>query len=127
MLYPRTGEGISLESQCFRILGCMKNVRIREDGNRLEFWLNTTPTLPESEWLAYKVALEEVPGINRGERGGDVVARIVSDPSGTENCRGGYYDFYYFGTWNQVPQVVWADSYMEMAELQWKRIQMLRK
>jgi hypothetical protein len=108
MLYPRSGD---LESPCFRILGTMK--KVQNSTGRMEFWLNATPTLPESEWLAYKVVLEVVDGINAGlDRGGDVVAKISGEKE--------YYDFYYFGEYTQVPQVVWADTYMEMCALHWK-------
>jgi hypothetical protein len=120
LLYPRSGEGVDLESQCFRILGTMKKVKVSP--GRIEFLLNATPSLPESEWLAYEITLEAVDGINAGlDRGGDVVAKISSKGL---NCKTEYYDFYYFGTWNQIPSVVWADTYMEMSALY---SQMIRK
>jgi hypothetical protein len=124
MLYPRTGEGVDSVSQCYRILGSMKNVIIHPSKNRMEFDLNATPSLPTSDGLLYKVILESVPGINNGmDRGGDVVAKIVSKTMNT--CKSEYYDFYFFGTWKDVPHVVWADSYMEMSALRWEHAKLM--
>ena len=125
MLFPRMGENVNNVSQCYRILGTIKNVIVHSNKNQLEFTLNATPSLSQPDWLGYNVILEEVPGINDGmNRGGDMVARIVGN---TDGCKSEYYDFYFFGTWNEVPQIVWADSYMTMSALRWKHSKMLMK
>lgn len=125
MLYPRYGEGVTSKSQCFRILGTINDAEI---GDRaIRFWVNLTPTLPKDQRLAYQVELRSVAGINDGlDRPGDVVARIINDPTGQLNCGSQYYDFYYFGLWSEIPKVVWADSWMEMSALHWQHAQLMR-